>query len=65
MSATTMEAGRPMCPVAERRRRAEREIEKLRKKGVPVSPVKIEGRADRHDVLGQGVVRQHGELSRL
>lgn len=31
-------------PVAERRRKAEKEMEKLRKKGVPVSPVKIEGK---------------------
>ena len=51
--------------VAARRRKVEREMEKLRKKGVVVSPVKIEGRHDRHDVLGQGVVRQPGELSRL
>jgi uncharacterized Zn finger protein len=32
-------------PVAERRRKAERAMEKLRKKGHPVAPVKIEGRA--------------------
>jgi uncharacterized Zn finger protein len=31
-------------PVAERRRKAEREMQKLRKKGHPVSPVVIEGR---------------------
>jgi uncharacterized Zn finger protein len=31
-------------PVAERRRRAAREMEKLRKKGQPVSPVTIEGK---------------------
>ena len=34
----------PYVPVAERRRRAEREMAKLRKKGHPVSPVRIEGR---------------------
>src|SRR5271165_490050 len=34
----------PYVPVAARRRKAEREMEKLRKKGVVVSPVKIEGR---------------------
>src|SRR5271166_5242213 len=34
----------PYVPVAARRRKAEREMEKLRKKGVTVSPVKIEGR---------------------
>src|SRR5215203_2884805 len=34
----------PYVPVAERRRRAEREMAKLRKKGYPVSPVRIEGR---------------------
>src|SRR3989475_572863 len=35
---------RPYVPVAERRRQAEREMAKLRKKGHPVSPVVIEGR---------------------
>ena len=35
----------PYVPVAERRRRAEREMAKLRKKGHPVAPVNIEGRA--------------------
>jgi uncharacterized Zn finger protein len=34
----------PYVPVAARRRKAERELEKLRKKGAVVSPVKIEGR---------------------
>jgi uncharacterized Zn finger protein len=34
----------PYVPIAERRRKAEREMEKLRKKGHPVAPVKIEGR---------------------
>src|SRR3954453_12485969 len=36
--------GAPYVPVAERRRKAEREMEKLRKKGHPVAPVTIEGR---------------------
>jgi uncharacterized Zn finger protein len=36
---------RPYVPVAERRRKAARQIEKLTKKGHPVSPVIIEGRA--------------------
>jgi len=35
---------RPYVPVSERRRRAEREMQKLRKNGHRVSPVKIEGR---------------------
>jgi uncharacterized Zn finger protein len=35
---------RPYVPVAERRRRAAAEMEKLRKKGHPVSPVVLEGR---------------------
>ena len=35
---------RPYVPVAARRRRAQREMERLRKKGHPVSPVVIEGR---------------------
>src|SRR5689334_24869098 len=34
----------PYVPVAERRRKAEREMAKLRKKGHPVAPVRIEGR---------------------
>jgi uncharacterized Zn finger protein len=36
---------RPYVSVAERRRQADREMAKLRKKGHPVSPVVIEGRA--------------------
>jgi uncharacterized Zn finger protein len=36
---------RPYVPVAERRRKAMRQMEKLKKKGHPVSPVEIEGRA--------------------
>ena len=32
-------------PVAERRRNAAREIDKLRKRGHPIAPVTIEGRA--------------------
>ena len=35
---------RPYVSVAERRRKADREMRKLRKKGHPVSPVLIEGR---------------------
>jgi uncharacterized Zn finger protein len=34
----------PYVPVAERRRKAAREVQKLRKKGRPVAPVTIEGR---------------------
>ena len=36
---------RPYVPVAERRRKAEREMQRLAKKGHPVSPVVVEGRA--------------------
>src|SRR3990172_5385098 len=35
---------KPYVSVAERRRKAEREMQKLKKKGHPVSPVVIEGR---------------------
>ena len=35
---------RPYVPVAKRRARARREMNKLRKKGVPVEPVEIDGR---------------------
>jgi len=38
-------AWRPYVPVAERRRRALREMEKLRKNGHPVAPVVLSGRA--------------------
>ena len=55
----------PYVPVAERRRKAAREMAKLRKKGHPVSPVIIEGRTIATHLLGQGVVRQPGELPRL
>jgi len=40
-------------PVAARRRKAEREMEKLRKKGAVVSPVKIEGRQIASTFWGQ------------
>jgi uncharacterized Zn finger protein len=44
---------RPYVSVAERRRRAEREMGRLRKKGRPVSPVVIEGRQIAHTFWGQ------------
>ena len=34
----------PYMPVAEKRRRAEQKLAKLRKRGQPVAPVSIEGR---------------------
>ena len=37
-------AWRPYVPVAERRRRAEKKLAKLKKEGQPVEPVRIEGR---------------------
>ena len=40
-------------PVAERRRKAAREAERLRKKGHPVAPVRIEGRAIATTVWGK------------
>jgi len=40
-------------PIAERRRKAEREVAKLRKKGHPVAPVRIEGRAITATAWGQ------------
>ena len=40
-------------PVAERRKKAEREIEKLRKKGYPVAPVTIQGRKIAKTFWGQ------------
>ena len=40
----SIEGWAPYVPVAARRRKAEREMEKLRKKGAVLSPVKIEGR---------------------
>lgn len=44
---------KPYVPVAERRRQAEREMQKLRKKGRPVAPVVIEGRAIARTFWGQ------------
>jgi uncharacterized Zn finger protein len=44
---------RPYVPVAERRRQAAREMQKLAKKGHPVSPVVIEGRAIARTFWGQ------------
>jgi uncharacterized Zn finger protein len=44
---------RPYVPVAERRRRAEKKLAKLRKKGQSVSPVTIEGRAIAKSFWGQ------------
>lgn len=44
---------RPYVPVAERRRRAEREMQKLKKGGHPVSPVVIEGRTIAHTFWGR------------
>ena len=36
---------RPYVPVAQRRARAMKKLEKLRRKGVTVSPVEVRGRA--------------------
>src|SRR5262250_340509 len=36
---------RPYVPVAERRRKAVREVDKLKRTGHPISPIVIEGRA--------------------
>jgi uncharacterized Zn finger protein len=44
---------RPSVSVAERRRKAEREIQKLKKKGHSVSPVVIEGRTIAHTFWGK------------
>jgi len=44
-------------PVAERRRKAEREVAKLRKKGHAVAPVRIEGRAIATTAWGQAWCR--------
>ncbi|QEH35306.1 hypothetical protein OJF2_38570 [Aquisphaera giovannonii] len=43
----------PYVPVAERRRRAMAEMEKRRKKGLPVSPVTINGRNIAHSFWGK------------
>src|SRR5690348_10888291 len=43
----------PYVPVAERRRKAAREMEKLKKKGHPVSPVAIAGRKITSTFWGQ------------
>jgi len=46
-------AWRPYLPVAERRRRAERKLAKLKKKGQSISPVRIEGRTIAKSFWGQ------------
>lgn len=43
----------PYVSVAERRRKAEREMQKLRKKGHPISPVVVEGRTIAHTFWGK------------
>jgi uncharacterized Zn finger protein len=44
----------PYVSVAERRRKAEQEIEKRRKKGLRVEPVRVEGRLIAHSFWGKG-----------
>lgn len=48
---------RPYVPVGARRRKAEREMERLRKKGQAVSPVVLEGRAIARTFWGQSWCR--------
>lgn len=43
----------PYVPVAQRKRQAEKAMEKLRKKGHPVSPVVVEGRTIAHTFWGK------------
>ena len=56
---------RPYVSVAERRRQAERELAKLKKKGKSVRAGAHRGPHDRQHLLGQGLVRQPGALQRL
>ena len=56
---------KPYVPVAERRRKALRELEKQRKKGQSVSPVIIEGRTIAKTFWGKSLVREPGEVQRL
>src|SRR5438477_9024911 len=44
---------RPYVPVAARRAKAAREVEKRRQKGQPISPVVIEGRTIAHTFWGK------------
>jgi uncharacterized Zn finger protein len=46
-------AWRPYVSVAEKRRQAEREVAKLKKRGQPITPVKIEGRTIAKSFWGQ------------
>jgi uncharacterized Zn finger protein len=48
---------RPYVPVSVRRQRAERELDRLRKKGHPVSPVVVDGRAIAKTFWGQSWCR--------
>ena len=54
-----------MCPPPSAGVTAPREVDKLKKKGLVVEPVSVEGRTIARTLLGQGVVRPPGELQRL
>ena len=47
---------RPYVPVAKRRSQAQRKMDALRKKGLNIQPVEIEGRKIRQVFLGRGLV---------
>ncbi len=42
----------PYVPVAERQRRAQKKMDQLRKKGMDIQPIKIEGRKITKTFLG-------------
>ena len=55
----------PYVPVAERRAKAQKQLEKMKKKGLNVQPVHFVRPQDRRFLLGQGMVRPYGVLQRL
>ena len=56
---------KPYVSVAQRRANAMKEVKKLAGKGQPISPGAVGGEEDCQDLLGNGLVRQSGDLQRL
>ena len=55
----------PYVTVAQRRAKARKQLEKMKKKGLDVQPVHLSGRKIAGIFLGQGLVRSHGVVQRL
>ena len=53
---------KPYVSAAEKRRRAQKAAFALEKKGQKLNPIRVEGRDDRPEFLGQSLVRKFGIL---